>query len=30
VADGSQVFIGRSLEARLTGRPDVARLARPS
>jgi N-methylhydantoinase A/oxoprolinase/acetone carboxylase beta subunit len=28
VADGSQVFIGRSLEARLTGRPDVARLAR--
>jgi hypothetical protein len=30
VADGSQVFVGRSLEARLTGRPDVARLVRSS
>ena len=26
VADGGQVFIGRTLEARLSGRPDVARL----
>jgi N-methylhydantoinase A/oxoprolinase/acetone carboxylase beta subunit len=27
VADGGQVFIGRTLEGRLTGRPDVARFA---
>ena len=27
VADGSQIFIARNLTARLSGRPDVARLA---
>jgi N-methylhydantoinase A/oxoprolinase/acetone carboxylase beta subunit len=27
LADGGQVFLGRTLEARLTGRPDLARLA---
>jgi len=26
VADGGQVFLGRTLEARLTGRPDLTRL----
>jgi hypothetical protein len=26
VADGSQLFIGRTLDARLSGRPDLARL----
>jgi N-methylhydantoinase A/oxoprolinase/acetone carboxylase beta subunit len=28
VADGSELFIGRTLDARLVGRPDLARLAR--
>lgn len=27
LADGGQVFLGRTLEAQLTGRPDLARLA---
>ena len=27
LSDGGQIFVGRTLEARLTGRPDVARLA---
>ena len=27
LADGGHVFLGRTLEARLTGRPDLARLA---
>ncbi len=27
LADGGQVFLGRTLEAHLTGRPDLARLA---
>jgi hypothetical protein len=27
LADGGQVFLGRTLEASLTGRPDLARLA---
>ena len=26
IADGSQLFVGRTLGARLTGRPDVSRL----
>jgi len=30
VADGGQLFLGRTLTARLTGRPDVIRLAEPS
>lgn len=27
LSDGSQLFVGRTLEARLSGRPDLARLA---